>query len=114
MSDAAESEIVEEERRMGWPAIAVAIVFGLLYAYDLFLALSNLIGLSSGLSDPGIIPWSPLIVGVIVPPAAYAASFLVGRRRSLGLFALTLLTGLAVAFAVALSLEAYVAVLLVG
>ena len=104
----------QSQRRtaMGWPAAAIAIAFGLCYAYMLFLALSNLIGLSTGLSDPALVPWVPLVIGVLAPPGIFVAAFLIGRRRNAALLALVLATGLTVVFALSLSLEAYVATLL--
>ncbi len=103
---------LQRRTALGRAAAAVAIAFGLCYAYMLFLALSNLIGLSTGLSDSSLVPWVPLVIGVLVPPGIFVAAFLIGRRRNPALLGLVLATGLTVVFALSLSLEAYVATLL--
>lgn len=101
--------------------LAVAIVFAVFFAFDLFEAISNLVlvpqvftqnnefyrenGLDGLVVSP---PWVPLIVGVVVPPLAFVAAIVVGRRRELWKFTLALFAALGLVAAVSLTLTAYV------
>jgi len=78
----------------GWASIAIAIVFGLLYAYVLCGAIGDLISLPASLGS--LTPWWLLILAVAVPVVAYVAAFILGFRRALGARALFLFIGLAV------------------
>jgi hypothetical protein len=89
-------------RRLGMSPIGatIAIVFGLLYAYDLWEAVSPLLELPGyyalvGL-EPADVPWALLIVGVLVPPIVYALAYVLGRKRSALDRALIFLVGLAI------------------
>ncbi len=95
-------------------SVLVAAVFGLLFAYGLFQALSNLVALPRIYETFGIgaaTPWWALVVGVAIPPVFFVAAVLVGRGRALVNRALILAAGLGAANAVALSLAAFVAAL---
>jgi hypothetical protein len=81
--------------RYGWASIAVAIVFGVLYAYVLWDAIGNLVQLPKELGAIGV-PWGLLILDVALPVVAYAAAFWLGRRHALGDRALLFLVGLTV------------------
>jgi hypothetical protein len=102
--------------------VLIAVVAGLLAAYDLSEAVTNLVfvpqdvryqnneffsevGVGSLAASP---PWAALWANVLLPPVAYAAALLVARRRPLGQVALAFATGLAAVAAVSLSLTAYV------
>lgn len=101
--------------------LTVAIVFAVFFAFDLFEAISNLVlvpqvftqnndfyrenGLDGLVVSP---PWVPLIVGVVVPPLAFVAAIVVGRRRELWKFTLALFAALGLVAAVSLTLTAYV------
>ncbi|ROS54833.1 hypothetical protein [Frigoribacterium sp. PhB24] len=101
--------------------LAVAIVFAVFFAFDLFEAISNLVlvpqvftqnndfyrenGLDGLVVSP---PWVPLIVGVVVPPVAFVVAVVIGRRRELWRFTLALLAALGLVAAVSLTLTAYV------
>jgi hypothetical protein len=78
----------------GWPSIVIAVVFGLLNAYVLWNAIGNLVNLPKEFG--AVTPWWLLILDLAVPVVAFAAAFVVGRRRSLGARALFFLIGLAV------------------
>jgi hypothetical protein len=89
-------------RRLGMSPLGatIAIVFGLLYAYDLWEAVSPLLELPGyyalvGL-EPADVPWALLIVGVLVPPIVYALAYVLGRKRSALERALIFLVGLAI------------------
>ena len=121
MSGIADSEnpieaVVEDDAReskrgrYGWLSLAVAAIFGLLYAYDVWEAVGNMINLPQyyellGL-DPAGIPWWVLVINLLVPVAAFAIAFWVGRRQNLGGRALIFLLGLAVSAALGLGLVA--------
>lgn len=115
---AADDATMASRTRIGWLGLAVAILFGLLYAYDLFEAISNLFGVVAQLdeynaaaSDVGLntvaVPWFLLIANIALAPVIYAVAFVVGRRQRVGLKALIFLAGLAVVAALTLSLTAF-------
>ena len=120
--DAAAQPSATTSRRSAprWAVAALAVVFALLYAYDLFEALTNLFGvidltarqneflIDNGL-DPVAVPWAVLVANMLVPPLAFLAAWLLGRRRPLGVQALLYLMGLAVTAALSLSFTAFVA-----
>jgi hypothetical protein len=79
------TEVAPARFRFAWVSIAVAIVFGILFAYDLWEALGNLLGLSAYYSAAGLAnqtPWALLIVNLAVPAIAYLIALLLGRGRS--------------------------------
>lgn len=93
-----------------WLRIVIAVVFALLYAYDAWEAVGNLVGLNlqaqsldTRLSGFG---WTVLIGGIVLPVLVYGVAFWLGRKRSAGILALLLLAGLALD--AALSLDMYV------
>ncbi|WP_165066485.1 hypothetical protein [Marisediminicola senii] len=101
----------------GVRTIAVLVLFGLFYAYDLFEAISNLLGVTAQLAEynaaareiglNGVeVPWALLVANIAIVPAAYGVAVLVARKRGLGALALALAVGLAVVAAVTLSLAA--------
>ncbi|GGR23012.1 hypothetical protein ACFOE1_15550 [Agromyces mediolanus] len=68
-----------------WLAVVIAAVTGLFYAYDVWEAVGNLVGLNLyadslgvGLTAYGVVV---LIIGVVLPFLVYAIAFWVGRRR---------------------------------
>ena len=96
--------------RRTWVELALLIVFGLFYAFALFVAISNMVSLPRiyeffGL-DPATIPWWLLIIGALVPVLGYVGAILVSRRRNLLERALVLLAGLAVVSALGLTIVA--------
>lgn len=91
--------------RAGRLAVAVAIVFGLLYAYDLWEAVNNAIEVPrqfAAIAELGIpvgeVPWTLIVVNIAIPPVVYLAAVVLGRRRSV--------FGRAVFFAAGLALVA--------
>jgi lysylphosphatidylglycerol synthetase-like protein (DUF2156 family) len=99
--------------------IAVAILFGLFFAYDLFEAITNLVELPAQVGqanefagENGLqtieVPWGILITNAVLPVAAFAVAWWVGRRRSVGHQALVFLMALAVVAALTLTLTAIV------
>jgi len=81
-----------------WLLLTIAVGFGLFYAYDVWEAVGNLVGLNelaqsldTQLSGFG---WAVLISGVLLPGVVYAVAYRLGRNRAFGVQALTLLVGL--------------------
>lgn len=67
-----------------WLAVVIAAVTGLFYAYDVWEAVGNLVGLNLyadslgvGLTAYGVVV---LIIGVVLPFLVYAIAFWLGRR----------------------------------
>lgn len=88
-----------------WLTLTVAALFGLVYAYDVWEAIGNLIGVPAiyeGLGLTARTPWILLIAALVIPIVTFVAVVLVGRHRNLGEKALLFLLGLAVSNALAL------------
>ena len=86
--------------RLGPSGVAIAIVFGIVYAYDLWEAIAPMLDLPAvyaavGL-DPAAVPWWLLILGVVIVPIVFALALFVGLRRSVWEKALSYLVGLSV------------------
>jgi hypothetical protein len=77
---------------------AVAVIFGLFYAYYLWDAIRSLIELPAQYDLVGLgrenAPWTLLVLGVIIPVVGFAAAFLIGRRRAVANQAIIYLVGL--------------------
>ncbi|MCU1546903.1 MAG: hypothetical protein JWP30_2003 [Homoserinimonas sp.] len=106
-------------KQKSWSVTAVAIAFGLLYAYDLFEAISNLIEVPVQLAaynkfliendiTPEPVPWVVLIGNLLTPVAAFVIAYWLGRKRSLLLRVLAYAAGLAVVAALTLTFTAMV------
>ena len=94
---------------IGWLGIAIAAVFGLLYAYDLWEAVGNIVGVPQKYEAVGFqvrTPWVLLVVGLFIPVVTYLAAVLLGLRRNVGARALLLLTGFLVCNGLSLALVA--------
>jgi hypothetical protein len=102
--------------RMGWVSIAIAIIFGLLFAFYFYEAISQALQLSDYLTEQNPLlkkvgheligfPWVAVGPLLALPFVTYALAFFIGRRRPLlmkiGLFVM----GLAVLSAGSLTLE---------
>jgi len=91
-----------------WLALTLAIVFGLFYAYDVWEAIGNIVGVSlaaqsldTTLSGFG---WVVLLWGMAMPAVVFAVAFWMGRRRAAAVQALLYLVGLTVVAALSLDL----------
>ncbi len=99
-------------RRRWWVTGGIALAFGLLYAFDLYEAISNLLGvaqLNSIAAEAGFdppVPWVLPIATVALPPVVFLLAALLGRRRGSGMRALLFAGGLAAVAAMTLSLTA--------
>lgn len=97
--------------RFGLLSIVVAALFGLLYVYDLWEAISNLVELpvlyaALGL-DAASLPWGLLILGVVLPPAVFGLALFMGRRRTIGVQSLLFVLGLAIVAGASLGIIAF-------
>lgn len=89
-SAAAASEPVLGDRPSGpkagpaWLSWTVAVVFGLFFAYDVFEAIGNLVGiltLSSQLGPMNALAWVILPATILLPLAAFAIAYWTGRGK---------------------------------
>ncbi|MEO6199851.1 MAG: bacitracin resistance protein [Cryobacterium sp.] len=81
-----------------WLVVTISVFFGLFFAYDMWEAIGNLVGLNAAaqsldtrLSGFG---WAVLIAGVILPVLVFGIAFWLGRRRAAAARAMLLLVGL--------------------
>lgn len=84
--------------------IALAVVFGLFYAYDVWEVIESvaqIIGLGLGFTPVG---WAIMVIAVLAPFACFAAAYVVGRRRSAWFAVVAYLAGLGVSAALFFSL----------
>jgi hypothetical protein len=91
-----------------WISIAVALVFGIVYAYYLWDAIRSMIELPAQYEQVGLgrenAPWTLLVAGVIVPVAVYIAALIAGARRNVLARALIFLVGLGAVACLSLSI----------
>ena len=112
-----ENATVNRAGHLGWLSITIAIVFGLFYVYNLFEAISNVVGVTSQINlynqaravvklAPVPIPWVWLVIDVLLAPVAFALAFVLGRRKPVLLKVLLFVIGLTLVAAMTLSVEA--------
>lgn len=105
--------------RKRWFRATVLVLFGLLYAWDLFEAISNMFGKLDELAKrnevrtlngfpPIDVPWVYLLANLLLPVVVFGLAILVSRKRNVGILAIVLLAGLGVVAAVSLTLVAIV------
>jgi hypothetical protein len=97
------------ERASLGAVIAVVAVFALLFAVELFEAVSNLVALPTVYASLGIVehvPWAILVAGIAVPVVLFASAVLLGSGRPLFSRAVMLLIALAASNALAITLTA--------
>ncbi|MDJ0335804.1 hypothetical protein QMG83_11270 [Salinibacterium sp. G-O1] len=90
--------------------MAVAVAFGLLFAWDVWEAVSNLVALPDFYDYAGFgrdnVPWWLLITGVAIPVAVFVIALMLGRGRPLLVKVILFVVGLAVASALGLGVIA--------
>lgn len=93
-----------------WLLLTIAAFFALFYAYDIWEAIGNLVGLNlqaqSLDTQLSVFGWAVLIVGVLLPVVVYAIAYRLGRNRAFGVQALTLLVGLCAVAAISINMAA--------
>lgn len=120
-TDAENSPAADAEKptRKRWFRATIIVLFGLFYAWDLFEAISNMLGKLDELARrnevrelngfaPIDIPWAFLIANLVLPLVVFGLALLVARKRNVGILAIALLAGLGVVAAVSLTLIAIV------
>jgi hypothetical protein len=97
-----------KRRVPSWPFLTVAAFFGLFYAWAVWAAVGNLIGLSraAGSLDTQLsgFGWGILIAGVLLPVLIFLLAARIGRARPLSAQAALFLVGLGLASALALDI----------
>lgn len=92
--------------RPTWLLGTIAVVFGLFYAYDVWEAVGNWIGMAQGYAEfEQALPWAVYLASVATPFVVFVAALLMTRRRPIWQVAVALLVGLATVAVLALSLE---------
>lgn len=100
-ADAASTSRPAEERAPRaaqplWLQVALAVLFGLFYAYDVWEVVESLVQiLTLGLTFTPI-GWAIMVVALVAPLALFAAAFAIGRARGILIAVLAYVTGLAV------------------
>lgn len=103
------AEVEAPARRIPfWLEVALAIAFGLFFAYDAWEAVGNLVGITTlattlGTSITGL-GWVVLVAAILLPILLFAIAFLLGRRRTAVVQVALYLTGLAVSAALYLDI----------
>jgi len=110
ISDAATPARASRLQMPVWGLVAIAVLFGLFYAYALWNALAFLIDQATGPLGLNGYGWFVLLLAVVFPLIAFAIAFAVGWRRRWWHFVLVLLTGLCVVAVFWLNVIAYAAV----
>ncbi|TBN56054.1 hypothetical protein EYE40_00815 [Glaciihabitans arcticus] len=75
-------ETVEAKKRFGWLTIAVIVLFGLLYAYDVWEAIGNLLQFPQVYVDQADVPWWLLIANLALPVLLFGLALWLGWKRS--------------------------------
>lgn len=93
--------------RGSWLGWCVAVFFGLFFAYDVFEAVGNLVGILGTASTLGVavlpLGWLVLIGGLLLPIVAFAIAYWTGRGKGIGEQAVRYLVALCVVAAISLS-----------
>ncbi|TAL45569.1 MAG: hypothetical protein EPN91_01905 [Salinibacterium sp.] len=98
---------IETKQKYGWGGWLIAALFALVYAYDLWEAISNFVELPAAYQSVGLdvaaLPWWVLWIGLLVPPVVFGLAFWIGRRENLASRALIFLVGWSVVAGLSLS-----------
>lgn len=93
-----------------WLAVTIAVLFGVLYAYDVWEAVRDLVGMSLLVGDLGVsfagAGLTLLIAALVLPLVVFALAFWLGRHRNPLVQVVLFLTGYAVVQAITLDLAA--------
>jgi hypothetical protein len=94
-----------------WLAVTIAVLFGVLYAYDVWEAVRDLVGMSLLVGDLGVsfagAGLGLLIAALVVPLLVFALAFWLGRHRNPLVQVVLFLTGYAVVQALTLDIAAF-------
>jgi hypothetical protein len=93
-----------------WLAVTIAVIFGVLYAFDVWEAVRDLVGMSLMVGDLGVsfagIGIGILIAALLVPLIVFGIAFWLGRRRGPLAQVVLFLAGYALVQALTLDLSA--------
>jgi hypothetical protein len=93
-----------------WLAVTIAVLFGVLYAYDVWEAVRDLVGMTMMVGDLGVsfagVGIGILIAALLVPLVVFGIAFWLGRRRGPLAQIVLFLAGYALVQALALDLSA--------
>lgn len=101
--------------RTGWIFWVIVTVFALLYAQDLFQAITDAFGVPADLQalnalraeadlPPIPVPWLPIIVNIALPVIVFGIAFTISRRRTRLVALLVFAAGLALVAAITLDM----------
>ncbi|MHC2186738.1 hypothetical protein ACVLV4_002401 [Rathayibacter agropyri] len=97
----------DRPRRLLLSSVLLAVLFALFFAWDVWEAVGNLVGLRSyaALLGTDLTPtgWTVLLVGLVLPVVCFAIALVLGRRR--GLLARVGILTAALCLSAALSLD---------
>ena len=84
-ADTADAAHAARSAKPLWLAVTIAVLFGVLYAYDVWEAVGNLVGLNVQASTLGIsltgLGVTLLVVALVVPFVVFGLAFWLGRHR---------------------------------
>ena len=93
-----------------WLAVTIAVLFGVLYAYDVWEAVRDLVGMTMLVGDLGVsfagVGIGILIAALLVPLVVFGLAFWLGRHRNPFVQIVLFLTGYALVQALTLDLSA--------
>ena len=107
LSGATTAPVTPKQAVPTWFAAAAGVLFGLFYAYIVWQAVAGLVAAAVGPLGLNAFGWMVWLMAIIVPLIAFGAAFVVGRRRGMLGYALTMLAGLGVVAAFWLNIVAY-------
>lgn len=107
LSGAPAAPVTPKQAVPTWFAAAAGVLFGLFYAYIVWQAVAGLVAAAVGPLGLNAFGWMVWLMAIIVPLIAFGAAFVVGRRRGMLGYALTMLAGLGVVAAFWLNIVAY-------
>jgi hypothetical protein len=94
-----------------WLTVTIAVLFGVLYAFDVWEAVRDLVGMTMLVGDLGVsfagIGIGILIAALLVPLIVFGIAFWLGRRRGPLAQIVLFLTGYALVQALTLDLTAF-------
>lgn len=117
--EAAIAEEAATSRNAPWFRLAVILLIGLFYAYDLFEAIGNTFGVVEQIAQynnffglagdsASAVPWGILVANMALPVVVFGLALFITRKRNIGVLAFVLLAGLGVNAALMLSFIALV------
>lgn len=104
-------ETAQPKPPIGWLPLTIAALFGLVYAYLVWLAIGNAINFPTFFEATGHaddVPWTLFVVAIIVPVAFYVLAFVASIRRGVLAQVVAFIVGLGASAALGYSLSGLV------